>query len=427
MTNSIESLKDQVVCEIKELLDSIGLMYRIFDRAKSSKSLKRKLASNPDYGSGKLIQDIIGIRVVLYFTDDVQIVRDAMKSLFEERVEDQSIDEPGTSDFQARRYNLVFGYDDEGWDEITAAFDGKIDRTFELQIRTVFSEGWHEVEHDLKYKFKEDWDAVPEFTRSMNGVLASLEINEVMMLRILDDLAYSHYKSGKVIEMFRQKLRLKLGMFDLSDDLITTLSESELLKRFHRVSRKDLLAEMVRSKFRYPLTLENVIYFANFVFLNDPRITALTPAFMIEELDEVIGGRRGVSNVVDAEKIALEAHEGQTRRDGKPYITHPAAVVEMLTNPDEVSVAWLHDVLEDTKIDEKFLRDAGIDDSVIEAVVLLTKDSEISYEDYITKISRNSLARRVKICDIIHNLSDSPKSEKVDVYLSSLKKLQAAS
>ena len=53
-----------------------------------------------------------------------------------------------------------------------------------------------------------------------------------------------------------------------------------------------------------------------------------------------------------AHAFAAKAHEGQVRKyTGEPYITHPAAVVEILRkvthSPEMLAAAWLHDVVED--------------------------------------------------------------------------------
>ncbi len=63
-----------------------------------------------------------------------------------------------------------------------------------------------------------------------------------------------------------------------------------------------------------------------------------------------------------AENIARKVHQGQFRRDGiTPYIVHPERVARRLSEDSEAqAVAWLHDVLEDTGVSEKFLIDAGI-------------------------------------------------------------------
>ncbi len=50
--------------------------------------------------------------------------------------------------------------------------------------------------------------------------------------------------------------------------------------------------------------------------------------------------------------FAREAHEGQTRKSGDPYIIHPVLATELLlaVHPDLTSIqaCLLHDVIEDT-------------------------------------------------------------------------------
>jgi (p)ppGpp synthase/HD superfamily hydrolase len=128
--------------------------------------------------------------------------------------------------------------------------------------------------------------------------------------------------------------------------------------------------------------------------------------------------------------IAYRAHAGQFRRDGvTPYITHPEAVANSFPQHAvyERAVAWLHDVLEDN---EQFctyaLRVMGVDLTVVDAVVILTKKRDQLYDDYIDRVLTNPLAMRVKIADIRHNLSCNPKETTKVRYASSLKKLEAA-
>lgn len=59
------------------------MLYRLFGRVKTPDSLKNKLELNPqkyqpDEG-GKKIQDVIGLRITLYFTDDVDIAIEILK------------------------------------------------------------------------------------------------------------------------------------------------------------------------------------------------------------------------------------------------------------------------------------------------------------------------------------------------------------
>ena len=151
---------DSIRKEIEQELISIGLLCRVFGRGKSEASLKSKLSSNPGKytKNGKLVQDSIGIRVVLYFQEDIKIVDKVLRMKYQCDDNASTIDIPMDTIFAVSRYNLIFKLPTNYFRDISEPTeDLPIDRTFEVQIRTVLSEGWHEVEHDLRYKRKDDW------------------------------------------------------------------------------------------------------------------------------------------------------------------------------------------------------------------------------------------------------------------------------
>lgn len=134
------------------------------------------------------------------------------------------------------------------------------------------------------------------------------------------------------------------------------------------------------------------------------------------------------SSVWLASSIARKAHEGQFRRDGiTPYITHPEEVAKSLEgeDPDVIAAAWLHDVLEDTDVGLSDLNNEGIPAHVIEAVALLTRWDGQPYEDYLHWITQDEIARKVKIADIRHNLSDAPTVKQCQKYTKAISILTA--
>lgn len=66
-----------------------------------------------------------------------------------------------------------------------------------------------------------------------------------------------------------------------------------------------------------------------------------------------------VDDIRRAYYFAKEAHEGQTRRSGEPYITHPLAVAHVLTmmhmDHECIMAGLLHDVIEDTDVSREAL------------------------------------------------------------------------
>lgn len=122
-----------------------------------------------------------------------------------------------------------------------------------------------------------------------------------------------------------------------------------------------------------------------------------------------------------AREIAERAHSGQVDKAGRPYIEHPAAVAEKVTvwldTDDAVAAAWLHDVVEDTPTTFEDLKGLGVNDAVIEALRLLTHDKSVPYFDYVRALKANSIARAVKMADLVHNmnLERLPKITDVDL------------
>lgn len=108
---------------------------------------------------------------------------------------------------------------------------------------------------------------------------------------------------------------------------------------------------------------------------------------------------------------ATAKHNGQTRKEGVPYITHPIAVAEILDKKgygeDYIIAGLFHDLLEDTDATEDEILELS-NESVLCAVKLLTKQSGYNMREYIDGIKRNPIAFAVKAADRLHNLQCAP-------------------
>lgn len=107
----------------------------------------------------------------------------------------------------------------------------------------------------------------------------------------------------------------------------------------------------------------------------------------------------------DALNLAVSAHYGQTDKLGKPYIHHVLAVAEGVVSFGEEAtiVALLHDVVEDTEVTFEYLTKAGVRESAVESIRLLTKQKGQPLEEYLRAITRDHTAVLVKIADNAHN------------------------
>lgn len=108
-----------------------------------------------------------------------------------------------------------------------------------------------------------------------------------------------------------------------------------------------------------------------------------------------------------AMQIAMEAHRDQTDPAGFPYIMHPIMVANAQRDERAAAAALLHDVCEDSEISIQDLYEFGMPEDVVQAVEALTHRKNEPYADYIQRVSKNKLARAVKLADLKANMDPS--------------------
>lgn len=290
MQGSLRHMAEELRRQVEDSIFSVGLLSRVFARGKDSRSLDQKLAREPEKYSvgGKLIQDAIGIRVALYFSEDIPLVKAILETKFSLDLESSTIDKPDRDQFSVTRYNLVFRLPDDLAENFKRATNGlPLDACFEVQLRCILSEGWHEVEHDLRYKAKENWVGHDDLSRALNGVVATLETSEWSMGRIFDELAYRHYKSKNWSGMLPNLIRIRMHGH-ISDDLAQILSsDAAAAKDLIRIDRTRLIKSLFTARPRIPLTMENLIYFWNAIGPQHASLAALTPLLVSESANSI--------------------------------------------------------------------------------------------------------------------------------------------
>ena len=112
-----------------------------------------------------------------------------------------------------------------------------------------------------------------------------------------------------------------------------------------------------------------------------------------------------MSDLQRAIEIAVSAHKGQLQKNGLPYVLHPLSLMQSVRSVDAKITAVLHDVVEDTDWTMEDLEAEGFSQRVLAALDCLTHTPEESYEDYISKICTNPLAREVKLADLQDNMN----------------------
>ncbi|HUZ14783.1 MAG TPA: bifunctional (p)ppGpp synthetase/guanosine-3',5'-bis(diphosphate) 3'-pyrophosphohydrolase [Gaiellaceae bacterium] len=129
-------------------------------------------------------------------------------------------------------------------------------------------------------------------------------------------------------------------------------------------------------------------------------------------------GDLGVALVTRAFRVAAAAHEGQQRRSGEPFITHPVGVamicVGLRLDEETIAAALLHDVVEDTDVSLDTIReDFGAEiAALVDGVTKLTRvqfqtreqaEAE-NYRKMVVAMAEDVRVILIKLADRLHNL-----------------------
>jgi GTP pyrophosphokinase len=138
---------------------------------------------------------------------------------------------------------------------------------------------------------------------------------------------------------------------------------------------------------------------------------------LVESFDSYIKRESDIKLVEKAYFLAKERHEGQMRKSGEPYITHPIAVAKILTElhagPATLIAALLHDTVEDTSLTLKEVEQefgpeiAQLVDGVtkIGKLSFTTKASQAdNHQKMLLAMAKDIRVVIIKIADRLHNV-----------------------
>ncbi|MBX3092355.1 MAG: bifunctional (p)ppGpp synthetase/guanosine-3',5'-bis(diphosphate) 3'-pyrophosphohydrolase [Cryobacterium sp.] len=150
-----------------------------------------------------------------------------------------------------------------------------------------------------------------------------------------------------------------------------------------------------------------------------PRIfSKAQPIGAVDRLIKTVRAQHPKSDIALVERAyraAERAHNGQFRRSGEPYITHPVAVAQILADlgigPVTIAAALLHDTVEDTEYTlERVREDFG--DEIAMLVDGVTKLDKLKYGDsaqaetvrkMVVAMSKDIRVLVIKLADRLHN------------------------
>jgi ppGpp synthetase/RelA/SpoT-type nucleotidyltranferase len=231
---TLQQLADAACCLLRQALKEQGIYVTAIEhRVKTEKSLKGKLElKGAKYKSINDITDLVGLRVITFYTDDVDKVAVVAKGLFDidwkESVDKRKLHELNSFGYNSLHYICRLKEND-------APGEAKYPR-FELQMRTALQHVWSTIEHDTGYKG--DVKIPDVYRRQFNRLAGMMELidDEFSRLRqVLTDYrrqTLTLVKSGKLDDVplsrvtFRNYLDLK--PFDRLNKRIAAVNQAEI-------------------------------------------------------------------------------------------------------------------------------------------------------------------------------------------------------
>jgi len=173
----LERLLDCVLKSLRDALDKNGLIVTAVEgRVKTEESLAGKLElKGQKYATLQDITDLVGARIITFYTDDVDRIAAIAEQLFE-------IDWENSVDKRRLHQLDSFGYNSLHYICRLPGFDFR----FELQLRTTLQHAWASINHDTGYKSGVE---IPrEYLRRINRLAGILEMADDEFSRVRTEI-----------------------------------------------------------------------------------------------------------------------------------------------------------------------------------------------------------------------------------------------
>ena len=135
--------------------------------------------------------------------------------------------------------------------------------------------------------------------------------------------------------------------------------------------------------------------------------------------EEVAGFKNAKNLYGKAYLICEKVFEGKRHSSGVSYMDHLVAVADQFSDDKAKVVALLHDIMKETNLTAMDLNYIGFPSDIVRTVVLMTREKDESYDDFINRIinSKNSMALQVKKADLEENMDLNNYENVSDEYL----------
>jgi ppGpp synthetase/RelA/SpoT-type nucleotidyltranferase len=225
-----ESCESRLKSLIGLILDANCIqIHSITSRTKSYERLSDKIERKNKYECIEDITDLVGIRVITYFEDEIDTIAELISSEFEidpKNSIDKRIIENDRFGYKSLHY--VAKFKKERLDLMEYSTFSNI--SFEIQIRSILQHSWAEIEHDIGYKGEFE---IPDIAkRTFSRIAALLETADIEFVR-LKQLLIKYEESTKD--------KISKSLKDIKIDGATFknyITSSELIKTQNKVIEK---------------------------------------------------------------------------------------------------------------------------------------------------------------------------------------------
>ncbi|HEY5825802.1 MAG TPA: hypothetical protein VIT44_15615 [Cyclobacteriaceae bacterium] len=249
-----DGFKDKIRSLIDDLLIANKIKsHQITCRVKEKESLHKKIVSKRDkYTNLNEITDLVGVRIITYFDDEVDRIAKVIESEFEIDKEN-SIDKRliETDKFGYRSLHYVVSLSKERL-KLT---ENKIylQLKAEIQIRSILQHAWAEIEHDIGYKGEIE---IPQFAkRGFYRVAALLETADIEFVKLKDSLKVYENDVAKNIKQKPGDVLIDKA------SLISYVQESQLVKDIEKEMMKPNRSKIGNLVLDYDIYLLRLNYF----------------------------------------------------------------------------------------------------------------------------------------------------------------------
>lgn len=218
-----ERLSENIATFLSDFLRDKDIpIFSVESRVKDEQSFLNKVSRKGYSNPIDEIEDIVGVRVICYYQEDIEAICEIVNSEFNVCSEENKLEQLNYDQFGYSSYHYIVKLKEE-WLEHPVA-RGLNGLKAEIQIRTMLMHTWSAISHKLLYK--QESDVEPQFKRKLNRLSALIE---------LADEQFNAIKNEKII--FQRAISIPDGEFDASAELS---SDSLIAMYKHFFSDRDI-------------------------------------------------------------------------------------------------------------------------------------------------------------------------------------------